>query len=266
MRQLTVIIPTYNEEMHIGPLLKSVQWADELIVVDSFSTDRTVEIAQTMGAKILQREYIHSANQKNWTIPQATHEWILLIDADERPSPELIQEIKDFLASGQEEYAAFWIGRKNHFMGQHVRYSGWQNDAVIRLFKRDVCRYEDKHVHAEIITQGKVGQLQGKLVHYTHRSIEHFLTKMQRYAHWSAKDYYSKTPKVTLYHLALKPFFRFIKHYILQGGILDGRVGFIVSSIMAWGVFLRYTKIKEMRLLDKAKQSSSKSDNNQSSP
>jgi len=247
---ITVIIPCYNEAQNMRELLESVKWADEIMVVDSFSTDDTVEIAREYTDRVLQRKYINSAHQKNWAIPQATHKWILLVDADERVSSELRTEIEEILENEPEE-AAFWIGRKNYFMGKLVRYSGWQNDAVIRLFRRDVCQYEEKSVHAEIITTGKIGRLKHRLIHNTYKNIDHFLAKMNRYAQLSALDYVEKTPCVTLYHLCLKPAFRFFKHYILKLGFLDGKVGFIISTIMAWGVFLRYVNIRELRMMKK---------------
>ena len=227
-------------------LLESVKWADEIMVVDSFSTDETVEIAREYTDFILQRKYTTPANQKNWAIPQATHPWILLLDADERVTPNLKKEILQTIENQPKE-VAFWISRENYFMQKRVKYSGWQNDAVIRLFRRDECRYENKAVHEEIETQGKVGRLKAKLTHNTYKDMAHFLEKMQRYARLSAQDYAPKTPRVTLYHLWLKPAFRFFKHYILKLGFLDGKVGFIISAIMAWGVFLRYVNIIENR-------------------
>jgi len=250
MRKLTIIIPTYNEEENLKALLPLIDWADELLIVDSFSEDKTVEVAQQFGAKVLQRKYINSANQKNWIIPKAAHEWILLFDADERPRPELIHEIKALLSQKEEpNCVAYKIGLQNHFLGQPINYSGWGNDTVIRLFKRDVCRYEEKHVHADIITdEGEIGKLNYKMDHYPYRSMKHFLAKMERYSDYAAQDYLSKTPKVGLFHLWVKPGFRFFKHFFMKRGFLDGRAGFIISYIMAWGVFLRYVKIQEIHL------------------
>lgn len=252
MLPLTVIIPCFNEAHNMRAVLESVAWADEILVVDSFSTDDTLAIAKEFDTTILQRAYENSANQKNWAIPQATHDWILIVDADERVTPELQKEITDLLQSPPPN-AAYWINRKNYFMNKRVNYCGWQNDKVIRLFNKNKAKYEEKKVHAEMIAEGAVGQLQQKLIHNTYKDINHFLAKMERYAHWSAEDYYPKTKKVTLYHLWVKPAFRFFKHYFLKLGFLDGRVGFIVSAIMAWGVFLRYVKIKEKRLLSTTK-------------
>lgn len=246
MQALTIIIPTFNEADNLRELLPLVDWADELLIVDSFSTDATVELAKAHGAKVLERTYENSANQKNWTIPQAKHEWILLIDADERPTAALLAEVKAILAKSDEQ-VAYWIGRDNFFMGKKIHFSGWQGDAVIRLFKRDACRYEEKAVHAEILTKGKVGQLNGRLEHYTYKSMQQFLDKMERYAYWSARDYALKTKKINFYHLYIKPAFRFFKHYILKQGFRDGKVGYIVCKVLAWGVFLRYVMLQEMR-------------------
>lgn len=246
MRAVTVIITTYNEEGNIGALLPLVLWADEVLVVDSFSTDQTIKIVEQYKVTLLQRKYTGPADQKNWAIAQAQNSWIWVLDADERPTPELTKEIQMLLSNPENDIAAYWIGRKSFFMGQAIRYSGWQGDMVIRLFKRDLCRYNHKQVHEEIETKHPIGKLAQQLEHYTYKDLDHFLAKIQRYAKWSALDYAPKTPKVNLFHLWGKPFFRFLKHYVLQRGFLDGKAGFIISVIMAWGVFLRYTFIKEM--------------------
>lgn len=249
MRSLSVIITTFNEEHNIAGVLDSVRWADDILVVDSFSTDRTLEIARQYNVRIEQRKYQGPAEQKNWAIPQAANEWVLLLDADERVTPELKKEIQQTLGRKEIPFDVYWIGRQNFFMGKKVRFSGWQGDAVVRLFRRDLSRYDDKQVHEEIITEGlRVGRLKQKMEHYTFKDTGHFLDKMRRYARWSARDHLERTPRVTFFHLHLKPLLRFLKHYLWQGGFLDGQVGFIISRIMAWGVFLRYLYIKEERL------------------
>jgi len=250
MQPITVIITTFNEADNIAGVLASVDWADEIILVDSFSTDNTAALAQQHPkVRLLQRTYTGPADQKNWAIPQAKHEWILLLDADERVTPALRSEIETWLGRDSIPYDAFWIGRNNHFLGRRVRYSGWQGDAVVRFFRRDVCRYDDKQVHEEIVTQGlRVSRLTHKMEHYTFKNAAHFLDKVNRYAAWSAQDYAVKTPKVTVFHLFFKPLFRFFKHYILQRGFLDGRTGFVVCAILAWSVFLRYLYLLEKQM------------------
>ena len=251
MHSLSVIITTFNEEHNIQGVLESVAWADEVIVVDSFSEDRTVEIARQYTRRVMQRQYTGPANQKNWAIPQASHEWILLLDADERVPEKLKLEIQKYLNQESIAYDAFWIGRRNFFMGKEVHYSGWQGDAVVRFFRRDLCRYNDKQVHEEVITEGlRVGYLDNKLLHYTYHNMDHFLAKMRRYARWSAQDYSKKTKRVTAFHLFFKPLFRFFKHYLLQLGFLDGKVGLVVSVVMAWGVFLRYANLMERKRMN----------------
>ena len=250
MDKLTAIIPTKNEAHNIEAVLQSVAFADEVMVVDSFSTDNTVELARKYTDCIKQREYGYSASQKNWAIPQASHEWILLVDADERVTPELAEEVSRILKSGTDKIA-FWIYRRNHFMGRPIRFSGWQSDRVIRLFKRDACRYADKFVHAEIITDGKVGVLKNRLLHYTYTDLKTYLAKMDQYTTWSANDKIRKVRKVGFFHLAVKPAFRFFTHYIWRLGILDSRQGLIISTFSAYSVFMRYVKI--LRLMENEK-------------
>ncbi|MEM1215123.1 MAG: glycosyltransferase family 2 protein, partial [Bacteroidota bacterium] len=181
----TVIVTTHNEAANIERCLRSVApLTDDVLVVDSFSTDDTVRKAASLGAKVLQRAYQGPAEQKNWAIPQARHEWILLLDADEAATPELLTEIQALLRlpTGPPEQL-YWIPRNNYFLGQRIRFSGWQGDRVIRFFHREHGRYNDQQVHEEIITTGKrVSQLRHHLDHYTYRSLDHYLDKTRRYA------------------------------------------------------------------------------------
>lgn len=247
MHKITAIIPTFNEAHNIEAVLQSVAWCDEILVVDSFSTDDTVEKAKKLATRVIQSEYINSASQKNRTIPQAAHPWILLVDADERVTPELRDEIQSMLKKETIPCDAYWIYRSNFFMGKEIKYSGWQGDKVIRFFKRDTCRYEEKSVHAEVITSGAIGVLKNKFVHNTYRDIFHYMEKWDRYTTWSAQDAFKKGVRPNWFHYVIKPAFRFFKHYILQLGILDGREGYIISSLSAKAVFMRYVKVDGMR-------------------
>ena len=240
--KLTAIIPTGNEEHNIKDVIASVQFADEIMVVDSFSTDNTLNIAKQYTDFVVRREYINSASQKNWAIPQANNEWILLVDADERVSEDLKNEILNTLKNNPEE-VAFWIGRSNDFMGKRIKYSGWQGDKVIRLFRKSKCTYENKEVHAEIIANGKVGKLKHKLIHNTYVSLDHYIDKLNRYAWWQAKDLQKKGIKITPYHLLIKPIYRFVKHYIIGKGFLDGIPGFAIAVLEAYAVGSRYLKL-----------------------
>lgn len=243
MRQLSIIYTTFNELDIIGRSLASVAgWSDDLVVVDSFSTDGTAELLEAREDVILrQRKYVGPSDQKNWAIERAQHEWILLLDADEIVTPELRAEIDALLAGDQIPHDAYWIGRDNHFMGRRIYHTGWAGDKVIRFFHRDRGRYNDNQVHEEIVTEGiNVGRLKGRMLHYTFKDLDHFLDKTRRYARWSAQDHAAKTPRVGLFHLLVKPVYRFFKHYILQGGFRDGKEGLIISMVLAYGVFLRY--------------------------
>ena len=247
MHKITAIIPTGNEIHNIEAVIASVDFADEILVVDSYSTDGTFEKAQKLASKVIRREYKYSASQKNWAIPQAKHEWILLVDADERVTPELKAEIESVLKKETIEETAFWIGRMNHFMGERVNYSGWRNDKVIRLFKRDFCTYEDKHVHAEIIVDGNIGKLKNKFHHNTYITFEKYIEKLNRYASWQAKDYDKKTGSLSPYHFIIKPFWAFFKHYIIQSGFRDGVVGLTIGYVQSYAVFMRYVKLWLLR-------------------
>ena len=245
---LTLLVPTFNEADCLERCLASaVGLADEVLVVDSFSTDRTLEIARAFGARILHREYENSASQKNWAIPQATHPWILLLDADEWLSPELREELAAWKKAPKPAVHGYWMYRANHFMGQRIRFSGWQNDKVIRLFQRDTCRYEPKNVHAEIIPNGPVSVLRHRLFHDTYKGLEHHRLKLDRYAAWQAKDYHDRTGHITAYHTLLKPVYRFFRQFILQGGILDGYPGFVVARFGAYAVRARYRELARWR-------------------
>jgi glycosyltransferase involved in cell wall biosynthesis len=274
---LTVIFTTFNEEHNIGIALDTVLgWADEIIIVDSFSTDKTESIVrQYPEVLFMQHKYLGPAFQKNWAIPLAKHKWVLLMDADERVSTEMQVEITEILRGEgmsdvrslmsdttkpkaldhtsyikhrTSDIACYWIGFTHYFMGKKVNYSGWQNDKTIRLIQRDKCRYNNNKVHEEIITEGlEVGQLRNKFAHYTFKNISHFVAKQERYAAWSAEDKEKTTGRITYYHLWLKPFFRFFKHFILKKGFLDGYVGFIISAVAAWSVFMRYVFMVENR-------------------
>lgn len=246
MEKITAIIPCFNEEHNISGAIESCLFADEIIVVDSFSTDKTVEIIKKYPqVKFLQHEYEHSAAQKNWTIPQASHDWIFLLDADERTNSNLIKEMKETV--NNPEHVAYWIGRDNYFMDQKLNHV-WSGDAVIRLFRKSKCQYQDKHVHAEIETDGTVGKLKYKLKHDTYfgKGLTAHLRKGERYTTWAALDRVNKIKKVTSYHLLIKPLFAFFKRYIMERGILDGKPGFIISCFGAWNVFIRNVKVWRM--------------------
>lgn len=249
MKKLSVLIPTKNEEDNITSCISSVKnLADEIIVVDSYSTDQTVEIAESLNAKVIFRKFDNFSNQKNWAIPQMTNEWVLLLDADEQVTPELEKEISALLSSSAlEHHNAYWIYRQNHFFNRPINYSGFQKDKVVRIFHRDKCMYNANKVHEEIITEGSTGFLKNKLYHNTYKGFDLHIEKLNRYATLQAEDYNKKTGRLSFYHFVFKPSFRFFKHYIIQRGYKDGIPGFIMSFLGFYAVVLRYIKVWMLR-------------------
>jgi len=248
MRQmLTALIPTLNEEAMIRECLESVGWADEVFVVDSFSVDRTLEIATRFGARVVQHPYENSAAQKNWAIPQCTHPWVLLVDADERVTPQLRDEIQALLERGPE-HNGYWILRANHFLGKKMNHCGWETDKVIRLFRRDQARYEEKEVHAEIQLPGPLPVLKNPLLHYSFRSFAQYWGKMQLYSDWGASQMWREGKRAGWVSIGLRPLQRFLKMYVVRGGYLDGIHGLTLSMLGAFTVFLKYAKLWELGL------------------
>ncbi len=235
---LTVLIPCRNEAENLRELLPQVAWADEVLVVDSYSDDDTVETARAHGARVLQHVYENSTAQKNWAIPQARHPWILVVDADERVSPELADEVRRTVAADPPQ-VAFWIRRRNTFFGRPVRWGAWRRDRVIRLFRRDRCRYRPVHVHGEIEADGPVGTLRSALEHHSWRDLPSVFRRLERYAWWAALDRLPGAPPVRWRHLALRPAARFLRDYVLWLGFLDGFAGLAIAGLDAGYVFRR---------------------------
>lgn len=248
MTPITAIIPTFNEEKRIRKSLECVLWADEVIVVDSFSTDATEAIVKEYkNVTFIQHEYVNSTTQKNWIIPQAKNDWVFILDADEWIEKNAIEELQE-CANNPGEYVAFKSMRTNYFMDRPIKHV-WKGDYVIRLINKNYCRYEEKAVHGEIIANGEIKTLKYPILHDTYfgKGYDQYMLKSLRYATWSALDKIDKTKNVTAFHFLVKPFFSFFKHYIMKGGFLDGRPGFILSCLSSWNVFQRYVKIYRMR-------------------
>jgi glycosyltransferase involved in cell wall biosynthesis len=243
--KISVIIPCCNEQDRIEACLHSVAWADEILVVDSFSTDKTLDIARRYTDRILEHEYKYSAAQKNWAIPQAAHEWILLLDSDERITPALEQEIKVLLQSGPDK-DGYWIYRNNYLLGKPIRHAGWGRDSVLRLFRRSVARYDNKRVHAEIQLK-KTGVLRARIDHFSIASISGWIEKIDRYSSWKAQDKSEKGSRGAAVQLVFRPMLRFVKDFLLRLGICDGWRGFLIASMAAYAELLMSAKLMELR-------------------
>jgi len=247
--KLSVLIPAYNEEDNIRDCLESIKWADEILIVDSYSNDKTLEIAKEYTDRIIQHEYINSATQKNWAIPQARFEWVLIVDSDERVTEDLRNEIVRALSQNDKEINGYYIPRKNFFLGKEMKYGGWgfEHDFNLRLFKRDSGRYEDKEVHADIIIKGKTGKINSPFLHYSYKSIHQYLKKLERYTDWAAQDIAKRNNSVGWHHFVLRPIGTFIKMFILKLGFLDGIYGLILALFSSYYVFIKYVKAWEIQ-------------------
>lgn len=249
-RLLTVIIPCKNERDHILSCIKAVRpVADEILVADSGSTDGTLELVQQLGnCRIIQREYVSSGDFKNWAIPQATYPWILLVDADERVPHELAQEIGDLLETGPSQ-DAYWIYRNNHFLDRPIRFGDWGRDKVIRLFRRDGCRYVGDTDHAEVnVSSGRVGKLRYRLRHYSVRQYDEYLQKLRRYTTLQAEQWHANGVRPNLLRLIFGGPFRFLRSYVLRLGFLDGMAGFHVSMLMGIYAYWKQVRLWELNL------------------
>jgi glycosyltransferase involved in cell wall biosynthesis len=242
---LTVIVPCKDERMNIRSCIESFHGiADEVLIADSGSQDETIEIALEFNkVRVIRREYITSGNFKNWAIPQAKHEWILIVDADERVTPQLANEITLELSRGPSE-DGFWIYRDNHFMGKRQRFGDARSDKVLRLFHRDRGRYEGPSDHGEVrISTGRVGVLKNKLQHFSVWNYDQLFEKMHRYTTLQAQQWSENGRDTSYFKLLVRPMFRFFRELILQGGILDGKVGIQTAWIAAFYSFNKQARL-----------------------
>jgi glycosyltransferase involved in cell wall biosynthesis len=250
-----VLIPCKNEQGNIRACIESVQSiADEIIIADSGSTDRTLEIVRDIFSRIdaecriIEREYVNSANFKNWAIPLARHEWVLIVDADERAPPALVEEIRSVLNAPPENIDGYWIGRHNHFLGHRIRHCGWNTDDVLRLFRRDVGRYRPRWVHAEVdLDYSRTGRLKTAFLHYTTWTTDEYLKKLNRYAAWGALNFRDEEGRSSagFWQLFTRAPMRFIQLYFLRLGFLDGIPGLQVCAFTAFYSFLKQAKLWE---------------------
>ena len=241
MTKITAIIPTLNEEIHIEAAIKSVQFADEIIVIDSYSTDKTVVLAEKHNVKIIKRKFDDFSSQKNFAIDQAKHPWIYILDADERVTPEVEKEILKAVQNPKDK-VGFYVRRCFYFVGKKIKYSGWQRDKVVRLFLKKDCRYQGI-VHETIKANGELGFFKNKIDHFGYKDYNHFISKIHQYGELKAKELHEKGKTVNAFHLLVKPPFRVFSHFVLKKGFLDGYVGLVLSITQGYAVLTRYIKL-----------------------
>lgn len=248
-QSLSALVITLNEERNVADCLSSVAFADEIVVVDSGSADRTCEIAREMGAKVYENPWPGYGAQKNFGMEKATGDWILIVDADERVTPELREEISRLLAAPEEpSFAAFTVPRKNHEYGRWIAHGGTYPDRQMRLLRRGKGAYNDVEVHENLIVEGAIGELRSPLLHFSERNISERVTKGNRYSTLSAKERAKRgIPWVGPSHLLLHPAATFWKIFFMKQGFRDGVPGYLHAVMAAYQTFLKYCKLHEMR-------------------
>lgn len=242
---ISALAITYNEEKNVERYIKSLSFADEIIIVDSFSNDKTVEIAKQLGAKVVQRKFDHFSAQKNYALTLAKYDWVTFFDLDEIVTPELANEIKNTV-SNPTNAKAFKVKRHFYFMGKRLKYSGFQTDYVVRLFDKNDCKYNGKLVHEAIVTSSVIKTLKYTADHYTYKTFDDYNLKLTKYSRLKAEELYEKNVRPNLYHFLFRPWYRFIHQYIVRLGFLDGKEGFIVSYLSGFMVFKRYIQLWTM--------------------
>ncbi len=243
--KLTATVITHNESRNIAAALDSVSWADEIVVVDSGSTDDTVEIAKRLATRVEVRDWPGYGAQKNYAASLASNDWILSLDADERVTPALAQEIRGVL-SGGAAHPGYRVPRIAFYLGRWIRGTDWYPDSQLRLYDRRAGRWDERRVHESIALTGTVGMLQHELQHYPYRSISHHLATIDRYTTLAAEEWHAAGRRVNVAEILVHTELAFARNYVLKAGFMDGSAGLIVSTLNAYYVFLKFAKLWEM--------------------
>lgn len=246
--QISAIVVCFNEEENIRACLESLRWCDEIVVVDSFSTDRTVEICRQYTDRIIQRAWAGYRDQKAFAHSQAARDWVMLVDADERVPPELREEIRDALQRFGTRYAAFSVPRLVHYLGRWWWRGGWYPDYDIRVFRRDLATWGGSDPHEKILISGQVRRLRHPLYHFSYRDISDHLRRINHFTDVSSGELIEGGSPWRWMDNLLRPAFRFFRSYVLKRGFMEGFPGFFVAATAAIYVFLKYAKLREREL------------------
>lgn len=245
MNSVTTVVLARNEEARIGDCLRSVRRLGETLVVDTGSTDRTVEIAEERGARVVRTEWTGFVPARRLGMEEARTPWILMLDADERLTDELRAEIADVVETADAETDGFLIPRRTRFLGREMRHGGWSPDHQLRLFRKGRATYEDRGVHEFARVKGRVKKLTHAIVHLGEETWEGYVEKMNRYTTLQARDKAGATRAEAALQLLLRPPMTFLSAYLLRRGFLDGRPGFLLAVGSAFSQALRWIKVWE---------------------
>ncbi|MDA8019997.1 MAG: glycosyltransferase family 2 protein [Thermoanaerobaculia bacterium] len=246
--KVSVVVTTFNEEHNIAACLETLLWADEILVVDSFSEDRTPEIVQDYEqVTFVQRTYFGSAAQKNWAMDQCKNPWILIFDADERCTPKLREEIEELLASGPD-HEAYTIRRKVFFLGKVIHFSGWQRDQVVRLVRQGAGRYPNRRVHADMKTRGAAPLLKHRMDHYMVDDFHEYVLRIVKYSRWGAAQGWRDGRRPGFNEVCLRSVWRFVRTYVVQGGVFDGMRGIVFCMLQAYGTYVKWSLLWSWRV------------------
>lgn len=246
-QKLSVLIITLNEEHRIKSLLEDIDFADEIIVVDSYSTDQTVAITERFSnVKLLQNEFINYTSQRNFALDQAKNNWVLFLDADEQLTANLKTEIVSTINS-EKPASAYFIYRTFMFKDKKLNFSGWQTDKIFRLFNKSNCRYnEERMVHEKLIVNGNVSALKSKIIHFSYTSYKEYKKKMYHYGVLKANEKIKKGQKPSYLLMVFHPLYTFLYQFIIRLGFLDGTKGIIICYLNAYSIFVRYNELKRL--------------------
>lgn len=242
---ISVVMITYNEADNIENCLRSLEWADEIVVVDSHSTDGTADIARKYTERIIERDWPGFTVQRNFASDQAEHDWVLSIDADERVTPELKDAILDTLTNGGAGKSGFFIPIKTYYLGRWIRHCGWHHEKL-RLYQRSKGKFVGQHVHEKLELEGPTGRLVQHIDHYNYRNVSEQIQRVDHYSALAAQEMFDNGRRFFLPSLFIRPPVKFLETYLWKLGILDGLPGLIISVMDAYQMFLRYAKLWEM--------------------
>jgi glycosyltransferase involved in cell wall biosynthesis len=246
MNALSVVIITQNEERNIERCLKSVSWVDEIVIVDSNSNDKTLEICKKHKCIIYVSEWLGFGKTKKLAVSYAKNDWILSIDADEEVTPKLREEVIILLGS-KPSHNGYRIRRNSYYLGKMIKHCGWNKDFTLRLFNKNNGDFNENTVHEFVEVEGDIGQLKSVMLHYTYPDLDTHFNKMKRYAELGAENLYKKNKYSSPLYAVIRGVCKFVKMYVIQLGFLDGKCGFILSVNSAWGVYQKYLLLWEMK-------------------